>query len=149
MRSAIFPQMRTTVPIQKSIFSVVVENKRIFFVAAGIAAVWYLFVKIKWNNLYKSMSITSLTTLEEEYDYIVVGAGSAGCLLARRLADLKFKVLLIEAGNCDINSANVRAHGFFGSLWGIFDYPFRTVAQANLKDRKISIHRAFGWVLGS
>jgi choline dehydrogenase-like flavoprotein len=40
--------------------------------------------------------------VSEEFDYIVVGAGSAGCLLANRLsADPKMRVLILEAGGRD------------------------------------------------
>ena len=34
-------------------------------------------------------------------DYVVVGAGSAGCIVARRLADTGASVVLLEAGGSD------------------------------------------------
>ncbi|MBC7637648.1 MAG: GMC family oxidoreductase N-terminal domain-containing protein, partial [Acetobacteraceae bacterium] len=40
----------------------------------------------------------------QEYDYIIVGAGAAGCVLAYRLgADPSLKIAVLEAGGADRN----------------------------------------------
>lgn len=72
------------------------------------------------------------------FDYIVVGAGSAGCILANRLTeDLTCKVLLLEAGVDDI-SAFIRIPASFTLLQDSeFDWGCRTVPQVHLNARRI------------
>jgi len=82
------------------------------------------------------------------YDYIIVGAGSAGCVLANRLSkNPKNKVLLLEAGGKD---NYIWIHIPVGYLYCMgnprTDWGFKTSKQKGLNDREIDYPR--GRVLG-
>lgn len=79
-------------------------------------------------------------------DVIVVGAGSAGCALTRRLVDAGANVLLLEAGGPD-DSPAIHDPGRFHELWlAPEDWAYYTVPQAQAADR--SLHWPRGKVLG-
>ncbi len=74
----------------------------------------------------------------DEYDYIIVGAGSAGSVLANRLsAKPDIKVLLIEAGGSD-KSLYVRMPAGIANLSGPkFNWGYTTAPQAAMNGRRM------------
>jgi choline dehydrogenase-like flavoprotein len=92
--------------------------------------------------------MAAATPIEGEFDYVIVGAGSAGCVLANRLsADPSKRVLLLEAGG---NDNWIWFHIPVGYLYAIgnprADWMFKTEPEPGLNGRSLNYPR--GKVIG-
>lgn len=87
-------------------------------------------------------------TVHKGYDYVIVGGGSAGCVLAARLSeDGAARVLLIEAGGRDLNPLIHIPLGM-GKMheYDMFNWGYHSEPEPNMNGRKIEAMR--GKVLG-
>ncbi len=81
------------------------------------------------------------------YDYVIVGAGSAGCVLAHRLTeDPTCSVLLLESGGADTRKEIRIPAAFSTLLQSAYDWNYYTEEQEQLQQRNLYLPR--GKVLG-
>ncbi len=85
--------------------------------------------------------------MQNAFDYIVIGAGSSGCVIANRLSENPdTKVLLLEAGGPD-TKPEIADPALFTTLWGSeVDWKYQTEPEPQLGGRQIAWTR--GKVLG-
>ena len=77
------------------------------------------------------------------YDYIITGAGPAGCVLANRLSeDPDMRVLLLEAGGGDWNPLFHMPAGFAKMTKGVASWGWETVPQKHMKGRVLRYTQA-------
>src|SRR4051812_41763970 len=85
---------------------------------------------------------------DDGYDYVIVGGGSAGCVLANRLTeDPAARVLLLEAGGRDTHPLIHIPIGL-GKMheYKMFDWGYQSEPEPNLNGRRLAEMR--GKVLG-
>ncbi|KAL8654623.1 MAG: hypothetical protein Q9226_003358 [Calogaya cf. arnoldii] len=96
-----------------------------------------------------ALTSTKADTSVEEVDYVIVGGGLTGCVIASRLSehDPNLRVLLVEAGiDASDNPQTKDIGGAFTLAGSDLDYNYKTTPQANTNDR---VHTATaGKVLG-
>jgi len=77
------------------------------------------------------------------FDYIITGAGPAGCVLANRLSeDPDVNVLLLEAGGGDWNPLFHMPAGFAKMTKGVASWGWETVPQKHMKGRVLRYTQA-------
>ena len=77
------------------------------------------------------------------YDYVIIGGGSAGCVLAARLSeDPDVKVLLLEAGGSDRHPLFHMPAGFAKMTKGIASWGWSTVPQQHMNGRVLRYTQA-------
>ena len=83
---------------------------------------------------------------QTHYDYIIIGGGSSGCVMANRLTDgSNAQVLLLEAGGKDSHPYIHMPVGFSKLTAGPRTWGFNTVPQRHANNQKFHMHRAKFW----
>lgn len=107
-------------------------NRREFIKAVGAA-----------GTIVPNLRAGSRTSAQTDFDYVIVGAGSAGCVIANRLsADASVRVLLLEAGGPVNGDPAITTPGRWVTLLGSkYDWGYQTEPEPGLMNRRIAFPR--------
>jgi choline dehydrogenase len=89
---------------------------------------------------------TNQATLDRAYDYIVVGVGAAGSVVAGELSKTGAKVLIVESGGADTSPTISNPSVWFQNVGGPLDWSLPITPVPQLNNRKFNM--ALGHVLG-
>lgn len=99
----------------------------------------------------KPSDLASTEGLSTEYDFVIIGGGTAGLVIATRLTeDPKLRVLVVEAGADRTTDPFILTPGLAGAIYDnpAYDWEFKTVPQKNISPPGRQIPHPRGKVLG-
>lgn len=98
---------------------------------------WIIYIAALSTSAFASPATSSF-----EYDYIILGGGTAGCVLANRLSANPFiSVALIEAGPTVFNDSRVLSPNPAGPAWGTdLDWNYTTTPQIYANNSTLQYH---------
>lgn len=90
---------------------------------------------MSFTNRQAAMTTTELSPSDvDSFDYLIVGGGTAGCVIASRLSEYlpEKRILLVEAGPSDyLNDKVLNLKEWLNLLGGELDYDYGTTEQPN------------------
>jgi choline dehydrogenase len=124
-------------------------SRRVLLQLAGALGIEALFAKPALVHALAAGANQSSAPLRPEYDYVIVGAGSAGCVVARRLVDeTQARILLLEAGSSDVGiESMINPTLWTENIGSDHDYKYLYAPSSRIDGRTILLSR--GKVLGA
>ncbi|KAL2256145.1 hypothetical protein VTK26DRAFT_2116 [Humicola hyalothermophila] len=94
-----------------------------------------------------AFTITTSAAAADIFDYIIVGAGTSGLVVANRLSeDPSVSVAVIEPGNDERDNVNVTGTDKFMQAFGTaIDWSYKTTPQLNADGRVFDLHQGKAW----